>query len=551
LTSLISSSTKIRKTQKNGAVALLEKFALQFQKLGRAKTVTTYTAWLSTAEKLENLSKGTKNEKIFRALRMIATLIRVLFRARKDENTLHNPAFFFESDFISSIPPDQTHPAVRALWDFFCRAGEQKFGAEWGEAARICQLSFISEESQDALRAQYKRFIKSYWDDDTVADLIPDIVRSSSVWTEQELYILNSVYVLSFSSILDMDLPVAMQSLEAFNMLSRIGRKWRPEAPWVNNIQRRFDSLLDEYPLDFISLVITNIPYEALSPRSLIKLSLLDGTHLKKIEKTLSNRLPLSISKEDVAALGGYLSIEFKASSLQGVIYVLNTLLSQSDTVSILTKLGCNILEESGNSACFGASPQMHAWTAFSNGGFSEEAAKLLPPDNFVGCFCRLCSNMPEYSISSDEEKIEAFLTALPQDGIDIDKYDYVLFFLLTWPDIDPKFIVRLFEKSYIFCNKENRMMLGEIWLDLAEIIGRMTNKKNRGMVALGILKLVAWNKKKTGYASFKDAMKRLERYVNPNDLHEIIPVPKKAKKPTEKTEKTPTKTGKQGILPF
>jgi len=543
-----ASSAKARKAQKakkDGPRALIEKFAAQYAKLGRAQTVTPYTAWLKTAEQLESLSKGTENERTFSAVRAIVALTRELFLTGRGENSLRDPESLLESKLFSAVPPRQTYPSVKALWNFFCSAGERKYGAEWGEAARVLQLSFMAEDGRSTLRTQYYKLMNSgnYGCAYEIDTLAADLIRSSSTWTEQELYVLNAIFVETFVIGRDKTLSVITRFLEAFNLLTRIGRKWRPEAPWAEGIRRSFDKLLMECPFDTIQSAITDIPYETLSPHSLVMMSFHDGKLLKVIEKAASNRLPLSLGKESIKDLGDYLAQQAMEASPRGLMQVLKALLDRRACGAVLTRLACKIIEKNAIMAHNGEPPSQQPWTRFSSKGVLEEMAELLPHDNYVGCFCRLCSGMPPCRISSEPSKINAFLASLRPETEEEHSVCFLIF-LLTWPDIDPEFIVRLFERSYIFRDKKNRTKRDGVWLELVALIERMANEADRGVVALGILRLTAWDGRKKSGASFKKAMEALERLGNPKGL-------KEAKSSFGKARSIVKNITGQGVLPF
>ena len=541
LSSFISTSVKKQKTQKDGTTALLEKFAEQYANLGRTITAARCTAWLKTAEQLESLSKGAENERVFRAIRAIAALIRELLRKGKGENMLRNPEDLFYSRLFEAIPPGQTHPAVRSLWEFFCRTGEQKYGAEWGEAARVLRLTFTAEKSLHHLVMQYHKLVIE--ESDSLDILTSKIIRSSAAWTEQELYILNTIFTDAFDTTEfdEYDDYIIMQFLEAFNTLTRLGRKWRPEAPWVKTIQDNFDILLHECPLDIITSIITNFPYDAVSPYGLVILSLKSAKHLKAIEKTVP--LPLRLNEKYIGNLLHYLTPS------RDKIKILYALLGRAEYISISTRLIRHAAEESADAARMDKPLSQQPWTKFSRGGFIEELAATLPPDNFAGCFCRLCSDMPPYRISSDQSKIEEFFAALPV-GTDEERLaDCFMFFILTWPDIDPAFILRLFEKSHLFRNRKKRTGLNVFALEpdmesLAIIVERMKNKADRKKVVIGILSMLGLSAEEKKSYIYKSAVKILEHLVKEGNSKEASPFLGKAKKPRQEI------TG-QGKLPF
>ena len=541
LSSYMLSSANVLKTQKGGAPALVKKFADQFANLARAKTSARYITWLKTAEQLEDMSKGTRNESVFSAIRDIAALVLELFRTGEGENLLRDPEYLFKTKLFKDPPSAQTHPAVRALWEFFCCAGERKYGAEWGEAARVAQLSFVAEESQSALKKQYQILMNSSLDD--LDFLVLKIMRGTSTWTEQELYVLNTVFTTNLENFDKIDSSFEMQFLNAFNLLTRIGRKWRPEAPWHANVQKSFDDILRDFRLGLITSVITDIPYDAISSYALIMLSLVDAGHLRAIEKTASNRLPLQLSDSELENLEEY---AIDKPLPRWTMKVLETLVGRRKGALVLSFIAYVIVKESAKDAFFGKIPSQQAWMEFSRKELPKELADALPQDNLMGCFCRLCSGMPHGRITNEPQEIKSFLAALPAVTVNNCFADFFLIILLTWQDVAPDLLVQLFGKTYLFHNRYNNdsLQIGNAIInisDLADMVERMLNEANRQIVALGMLTLLIRSGKKKGGAALKEAIKTLESLANV----------KAADLNSGKKHKIVNNTNNQELLPF
>ena len=544
LSSFMPPPASERKTQKGGVAALMKKFTDQFNNLERAKTSARYITWLKTAEQLEDMSKGTGNENIFSAVRAIAALVLELFRTGKGENLLRDPGYILESELFQAIPSGQTHPQVRSLWEFFCRLGERKYGAEWGEAARVAQLSFMAEVSQSALKKQYQILMKSNLDDLDV--LILRIMRGASNWTDQELYILNAVFASNLENFDEIDSSYEMRFMSAFNMLTKIGRKWRPEAPWSEGIQICFDEILSDFPLGLITTVITDMPYDALSSYSLILLSLMDAEYPRAIVKAASNRLPLRLGEDGIMSLKKY---AVNNSLPRWTVSILEMFIGKSESVSVLTYLSFEIIKESAMNALMGEPKSGQAWTEFSRNELPKELATALPQDNFIGCFCRLCSGMSNSHFSNDPLLFEEFLAALATEAGKSECADFFLIVLLTWQEVSPEFLVRLFEKTCFIRNRHDKksLILYSVRIDLndiANLVERMPNEANRRIVSVNMLALLMQNGKKKIDASLKEAITTLERITNVKKTKQATPV-------LGKTEKTAHKTNAQELLPF
>jgi hypothetical protein len=231
------------------------------------------------------------------------------------------------------------------------------------------------------------------------------------------------------------------------------------------------------------------------------------------------------------------------------MLQILNALIGRAEYISILKRLVCKVIRENAEDASMGK-PQSHQiWTKLNSRGLMEELAISLPPDSFEGCFCRLCSGMPLHRISNDPSKIEAFLAALPP-ATEIERYvDYFMVLVLTWPDIDPKFILSLFEKSFLFLNAGNQTRFcwtGYDLEDLAELIVNMPNKSDREAVALGVLRLISTHGGKRGGSPVKKAIVILKRLVDEKQLKNI-----KETSSSGRTKKHIQNTASQTCLPF
>ena len=63
---------------------------------------------------------------------------------------------------------------------------------------------------------------------------------------------------------------------------------------------------------------------------------------------------------------------------------------------------------------------------------------------------------MPPKHFSNDPLEIEAFLADLPPATKYNNYADTFLIVLLTWKDVDPEFLIRLFEKTHLFQSRDN-----------------------------------------------------------------------------------------------
>jgi hypothetical protein len=161
---------------------------------------------------------------------------------------------------------------------------------------------------------------------------------------------------------------------------------------------------------------------------------------------------------------------------------------------------------ETSEAALDGEPPSSQKWTQYSR-DLMEALAEALPPDSQVGCLCRLRSNVKPMHISDDPEKVNAFIESLlPESSLGLN----LILVLLTWPEVAPSFISRLFEKVYSF-NKIVPIVDDYLKL-MAGMVENMTDARNRKIVALDMLVLLEQFAPKKKSATFNKAVESLRR---------------------------------------
>ncbi|MDR2522089.1 MAG: hypothetical protein LBC93_00055 [Synergistaceae bacterium] len=501
LSSLATPKTKARKEEKGAGLLLLDKLAAQYEKLARAKTVMPYTTWLKIADRLEEITQRTDFADTLRAVRAIVALVREIFHKGKGENALRDVNDLAEHPLFRAIPGGQTHPSVAALWDFFCQAGRRKYGEEWGSTARVLQFSFMeSKPETNQLKILYDRLMKK--DKDlSVHELLRDVMNSAH-WTEQELYILSTLYIIDFE-VHEADAPTFEQFLKSLETLGQIGRKWRPQAPWPAGVRRYFENLVFQIPPRLLlPIVQMDLPYETMSILTLVRLALMnDSASTEKVKKSIASLLPLRLTERENGLLAGFFLEECPS---RRNLRVVRSLLTQAGYAALLAKWVNVAVEEGEADSLDGVPSSRQAWGKISQ-ELMEELATL-PPDSPEGCLCRLRVGVKPLCLSNDAEKVEAFFQVLPANSI---LGMGLLPSLLTWPEVDPAFIVRLFEKIFVY--QKDQSDGGDYLCSLAELIERMKNKVNQKAVAAKMCELLTKWRVKNKNASFREAVELLE----------------------------------------
>ncbi|MDR1621259.1 MAG: hypothetical protein LBS00_02665, partial [Synergistaceae bacterium] len=295
-------ATKTKKSPQNEAENLVKKLATQHAKLERAKTAIPYATWMKIAKELQDSTSDIECSNVFQAVHSIVTLVHKLVLTGKGENALRDAGSLLADPVFRHIPQNQTHPAVRTLWEFFCQTGERKYGKDWGGIARVLQLSFMKPLHPDLeqLKSQYDRLTKMKKNEFLDEVLQSALLVDTSRWTDQENYILRMFFVLSFRETdFGESKPFELvRFLESFKILGEIGRKWRPEAPWTNKIRSCFEDTILNLPRKFFpTLSQWNLPYEVMTPTTLLYFALIDPYN-SVVKEAVT--LPLTLSQSEM-----------------------------------------------------------------------------------------------------------------------------------------------------------------------------------------------------------------------------------------------------------
>jgi hypothetical protein len=506
------SSLRIKKSPQNDAEALVKKLATQYSRLGRAKTATPYVTWLKIAQELKKATNGAEYSDVFGAVHAIVGLVHKLVLTGKGENQLRKATSLLTHPIFRDIPPNQTHPVVKSLWEFFCRLGEQKYGKDWGDIARVLQLSFMkpAQPELEQLATQYERLTKI-----RRTEFLDNILQSAllirgSQWTDQEHYILRMLFVNAFNEgrFDDPDITELIRFLGSFKTLGEIGRKWRPNAPWGKRISLDFEGVILGIPRKVLSTLSQwDLPYESMTAPTLLYFALL-APYGKMIKQVVTTRTPLRLSEKDMDYTSESLLHETLSRKDMGMA---KSLLGDEGYVAFCEALVRNAIKLSAENVAENNEVSRQFWFSLRR-DMIEELADGLLPDSLEKCFCQLYLDAKSMNLSKDPVKIEAFFKAESSSS----KFAPLLWMvLLVWPGIDPHFLVRLFQKNYPLIQCEGAMN-ETIWEAINYMLTRIRPKAARDIVAVGVYNIMLQEKNHS--SSFKNAIAFLKRLPKMTD---------------------------------
>ncbi|MDR1873912.1 MAG: hypothetical protein LBQ90_02705 [Synergistaceae bacterium] len=543
---LVSAASKVRKSKKDEAVLLVEKLAAQFIRLEKAKSVSPWSTWLKIAEQLEVCARGMDCADIFCAIRAIGGLLYELARGARGKNDLSDVANLPEHPLFCAVPPNQSHPVIGMLWNFFCRMGERKYGAEWSAMARVLQLSFMAGTGRlEQLKKQYDRLMNS---DAEPNDLLWLLLSKAYAWTEQEQYMLRMFFVSTYDPDTEEDTRYSVERFEgflgSFEILGRLGRRWRPQAPWAEPVRKCFEEMILEIPPGaFFAMLELDIPWEAVPAVPLLRIVLHERGKAEKLRKLVSSRLPFSLSSEEIKTFVGI----FEPGSLTAEdARLLKLFLSGAGYTELFTRWVRQAIVDTGQDALHGVSPSQQMWKNMK-GDLLEVLAETLPPNSLEACLCALISEGGKYRLAEDPSKTENFFGVLAaRVGLSRDEDKELgepmlalLMFLITWPDVEPSFLLRLFDVIFPYHEKAARHVF-MYWEKVATLVSGMVDRINRRIVAAGFRKRMERTDRVNKTRGFEIAVASLQSLEGPDS-----PESSKEEK-TSPQEKKPASRGRR-----
>jgi hypothetical protein len=243
------------------------------------------------------------------------------------------------------------------------------------------------------------------------------------------------------------------------------------------------------------------LPYEMMTDPTLVYLALAAESDPQML-KTLASRLPLSLSEEGTTKLAEAL---VDARPTRRALQTIKSLLKPERYAALLKQWIRDAVTEAAGGALRGEPPSEQEWSRYSR-DLMDELAESLPPDSPEGAVCGLRAGMKPMHISDDPEKQNTFLQVLSPDvpfGMEL------LLSFLTWKEVEPPFLLRLFEKAYL--PHKNVKNSDTYLLDVAYLVMDMPHKANQKIIATGIYNAIQRIGVKYKGMPFKTAMSILE----------------------------------------
>jgi hypothetical protein len=518
--SLVSAAAKEKKSSKSGAAGLVRKLAAQYNRLNGAKTASPWLTWLKIAEQLEAAAKGTDSAGTFCAVHAIARLMRELVHPSRGTASLRDAQDLPCHPLFCAVPGNQSHPAIGMLWDFFCRTGERKYGEEWGMAARVLRLSFTAKTDRlKPLKKQYDRLMEM-GEDANREDMAYSLLSNASLdWTEQDHYILRMLFVFNYNPQLmkgNADVPSFTEKfkiiLESFEILGRLGRRWRPQAPWISPIRQCFEEIVLDLPWELLfTLMEKDLPWESVSVPVILYIALYEQSGAQRLKKTLSSRLPLPLASEDIPKVLYILDPQLlKVTNIR----TLRMFLDDAEYARLLEHWVRRVARFSGEDAANGIPPSRQIWNAMGKDLLKELAAVL--PDAPEGRLCELF--LEEGRLRPDSPEANAFFGALSsriaQSGDNSEGFEwtiYFLMFLLTWPEVSSRFLLRLID-TILSRLRQTTWAHFDQWRKIADIVEKMTDRSKQKTVAAAICAQMKRFGRTVGDSGFTSVLRQMEK---------------------------------------
>jgi hypothetical protein len=384
---------------------------------------------------------------------------------------------------------------------------------------------------------------------------------ASPRWSEQEHYVLRVFFALHYDGEAG-NFEGFLRFLESFEILGRIGRRWRTQIPWTQRVRECFDEMLLEVPQKMLPMLTQmDLPWEAAAAPGLVYIGLSDRHQLEAIRKKAPSRFPLRLSPEEIERL---LRILPPWEVSREKLRTIRAILDDAGYVALFVKWVETIVVSSGEDASEGAPPSRQAWGVFGT-DLLEELAGTLPPGGVESCLCRLRVGEKALTLSADPSKVEAFFGALaseieeykrgrPTRANRVNFWVYLFIILLKWPEVPPHFLTRLFEMTFSL----HRLAADDdfiYWGRLATIMEGMKNETSRKIVASCILDNMNRLGKKEASWSLGAARVRLERLAKRKSENTKNTGSKsraqKSSSPKKKRDAPSEILEKQGLLPF
>jgi hypothetical protein len=451
----------------------LEKLLKQFKALPSAKNSALYTNFLKTAEALADEMKGSDVSAVFTVVRDIASIMSGIaskgLRAK-------NPALAVDLGASGIYPMRAGYPALLTLWEYMCKQGGRRFGADWESTARVARMSLIT--ANEEFRPAYDKLM-SLGENHSDEDLPVTAERHYGGWTEQERFVLIFLAITEYlkKSPEFFDNIPNRTILRWFKTLGEIGRRRRSGRAWPAPVDIAFERLVFTGDEGFVeTLYREDLPFECMTSATIIAMTLLCGlSALRRLEDKLRHRLPLRINERDERVLGDFFfDTVFPVPALK----MTSRLCDRKGRETLFKIILTSIMSADVSQVLEYDRPGPMLWRSVSQAHI-ELFAENLPEGSQAAAFCALCLGKKNMCLSDDPSKTAAFFAT--SDKWDSSDGDLLSLFLMTWPGVSAEFLLRLFE------NSSHERAMSDEWIKIPKIISKIQDPASRKKIAHGV----------------------------------------------------------------
>jgi hypothetical protein len=259
----------------------LSKIKKQFLKLSQAKSISPFKSFVTYTSDLNKLLENKPGTDIASAISNIALLLhQIKSRSSKGSNFGEITSVYWHPAFqaLKPLPP---HFFLVSLWNLFCSIGQNLYGDDWFNQARLLVLHFMPDLDRD-LASHFQRFLtlekdekddyddddddeddflKDFFkrtfgvkekddDDDNGVDKIESPVRvlnfllTEKDLLDQEQYLIHAFLLHEYEheDFFYSDQTFLDKTLSSFSTLTTIGSKWRHGfSAWSPKIMNLFE----------------------------------------------------------------------------------------------------------------------------------------------------------------------------------------------------------------------------------------------------------------------------------------------------------------------
>ncbi|MDR0548211.1 MAG: hypothetical protein LBI10_02180 [Deltaproteobacteria bacterium] len=272
------------------AEQLVQKINKSLKSLEQAKSISPFNSLLKYSQELQQYvateTSSATSRKVIEAIPHLATLLHQLKTKSSRSHNFGNIKAIYGNPSFKALGVRPAHPVLIAFWDVFCRLGQNKFGDEWVNGARVLALTFMpglapklstflkevmsitDKKTEEDFIDFVKMFHSALAGDDFIdaaryVDVLQLAIRKGD-WIDQELFVIHNLLIQElFSKILASngdDQTDQDKILSSFSKITEIGQKYRHGfAIWPSEALSTFEACVKHYFTPASMLVLSNI----------------------------------------------------------------------------------------------------------------------------------------------------------------------------------------------------------------------------------------------------------------------------------------------------